>query len=193
MSVARPRLCVVTPVHWKAFMGGAQYQIKCLLDYLRTLDRYDIHYVARRVPDDTELDGYSIRHIGDGRQCRESALSPTPRTCIAHCGALQPDVIYQRVGCAYTGIAAHFARRNGCGLVWHAANDTDVQPGLKVAERNFVRRRLERSLLSYGIRRADRTITQTEHQARLLFENFGRRPDAVIANFHPLPDGNARA
>jgi glycosyltransferase involved in cell wall biosynthesis len=29
---------------------------------------------------------------------------------------------------------------------------------------------------------------QTEQQARLLFENFGRRPDAVIANFHPLAD-----
>ena len=34
----------------------------------------------------------------------------------------------------------------------------------------------------------DRTITQTEQQARLLFENFGRRPDAVISNFHPLPE-----
>ena len=169
-------------------MGGAQYQIECLLDYLQTLDRYDIHYVARRVPDESEIDGYTLHTIaGGGRMPRFGYASDTPSLSrILH--RLRPDIIYQRVGCAYTGIAAHFARRNGCKLVWHAASDADVQPGLKVAERNFVRRWLERSLLSYGIRHADRTITQTEQQARLLFENFGRHSDAVIANFHPLPE-----
>jgi glycosyltransferase involved in cell wall biosynthesis len=100
---------------------------------------------------------------------------------------LRPNVVYQRVGCAYTGIAAFYARRAGCRLVWHAASDADLQINLKVRQRNFIRQRLERSLLSYGIRSADRIVTQTEQQARLLRENFGRRPDAVIANFHPDP------
>jgi glycosyltransferase involved in cell wall biosynthesis len=169
-------------------MGGAQYQIKCLLEYLRRLDRYDIHYLARRVPNDHELDGYSIHRIGHGQTMSKIGFVADAPDLYQALRILQPDVIYQRVGCAYTGIAAHFARRNGCALVWHAANDTDVQPGLKVADRNFVRQRLERTLLSYGIRRADRTITQTEYQARLLLKNFGRGPDAVIANFHPLPE-----
>jgi glycosyltransferase involved in cell wall biosynthesis len=168
-------------------MGGAQYQIKCLLHFLRTLERYDIHYLARRVPADHELDGYSIHRIGDGRALPRIGYVADAPDLYRALRTIRPDVIYQRIGCAYTGIAAHFARRSGCGLVWHAANDTDVQPGLKV-ERNFVRQRLERTLLSHGIRHADRTITQTEQQARLLLENFGRRPDAVIANFHPLPD-----
>ena len=136
-------------------MGGAQYQIKCLLDYLRALDRYDIHYLARRVPGDDELDGYSIHRIGHGAAMPRIGYVADAPSLYRTMRALQPDVIYQRVGCAYTGIAAHFARRNRCGLVWHAANDTDVQPGLKVAQRNFVRLSLERKLLSYGIRRAD--------------------------------------
>lgn len=183
----KQRLCIVTPVHWKAFMGGAQYQIKCLLDYLRTLDRYDIHYLARRVPDDRELDGYTIHRIGDGGTMPRFGFISDAPDLYRTLRRLQPDVIYQRIGCAYTGIAAHFARRNGCGLVWHATSDTDVQRGMKVARKNFIRRHLESSLLSYGIRRADRIVTQTEHQARLLLEKFGRRPDAVIANFHPEP------
>jgi glycosyltransferase involved in cell wall biosynthesis len=72
-------------------------------------------------------------------------------------------------------------------LVWHAANDADVEPGLKVSNRNILRDRLERMLLSYGIRHADAIVAQTQDQGRLLWQNFGRRPDAVVANFHPDP------
>ena len=183
----RIRLCIVTTVHWKAFMGGAQYQIKCLLERLTPLGRYDIHYLARRTPMDARLDGYSIHRIGDGKAVpRFGYISDAP-ALYRTLRRLKPDVIYQRIGCGYTGIAAYYARRSRCGLVWHAANDTDVQLGMKVVEKNMLRQKLERKLLSYGIRHADRVVTQTERQAQLLLENFGRRPDAVIANFHPYP------
>lgn len=181
------RLCVVTTVHWKAFMGGAQYQIKCLLEHLVPLGRYEIHYVARRTPTENRLDGYEIHRIGDGKAVpRFGYLSDAP-ALYRTLRRLNPDVIYQRIGCGYTGIAAYYARRNHCALVWHAANDTDVQLGMKVEEKNVLRQKLERTLLSYGIRRADRIVTQTAHQAQLLLENFARQPDAVIANFHPQP------
>ena len=100
---------------------------------------------------------------------------------------LRPDVIYQRVGCAYTGIAAHYARRSGARLVWHVSSDADLDRRVRQAEKNFIRNRLEASALSYGIRHADRIVVQTRQQARLLGENYSRTPDAIIANFHPLP------
>ena len=168
-------------------MGGAEYQVKCLLDYLSSLDRYDIHYLAHRVPREGEFDGYTMHRVGQGGGMpRLGYVSDAPSLYRA-LRRLRPDVVYQRVGCAYTGITALFARRAGCKLVWHAANDTDVQLNLKIHRRNFIRQRLERSLLSYGIRSADRIVTQTEQQARLLLDNFGRSADAVIANFHPDP------
>lgn len=183
----KQRLCIVIPVHWKARMGGAEYQVKCLLDHLRTLDRYDIHYLAHRVPGEGQFDGYMVHRVGHGGgRPRFGFVSDAPSLYRA-LRRLRPNVVYQRVGCAYTGIAAFYARRAGCRLVWHAASDADLQINLKVRQRNFIRQRLERSLLSYGIRSADRIVTQTEQQARLLRENFGRRPDAVIANFHPDP------
>lgn len=186
-SARRIRLCIVTTVHWKAFMGGAQYQIKCLLERLVPLGRYDIHYVARRTPADERLDGYSIHRIGDGKAVPRFGYVADAPELYGTLRRLNPDVIYQRIGCGYTGIAAHYARGRRCGLVWHAANDTDVQLGMKVVEKNMLRQKLERTILSYGIRHADRIVTQTERQAQLLLENFGRRPDAVIANFHPYP------
>jgi glycosyltransferase involved in cell wall biosynthesis len=168
-------------------MGGAQYQIKCLLDYLRILDHYEIHYVARRVPNEQELDGYTIHRIGTGQSVPRFGYAADALELYRTLRRLRPAVIYQRIGCAYTGIAAEYTRRNECSLVWHAANDTDVQRGLKVTKRHALRDRIDRALLSHGIRRADRIVTQTDHQARLLFQHFGRQPDAVIANFHPDP------
>jgi glycosyltransferase involved in cell wall biosynthesis len=168
-------------------MGGAQYQIKCLIDYLRTLDRYDIHYLAHRVPNESQVDGCTIHRVGHGGEMPRFGFVEDAPSLYAVMRRLRPDVIYQRVGCAYTGIAAFFARRAGCSLVWHASSDTDLHPTLKLAKRNFIRQRLERSLLSYGIRHAGRIVTQTEQQARLLLTNFRRRPDAVIPNFHPDP------
>jgi glycosyltransferase involved in cell wall biosynthesis len=187
MSPSRPRICVVTPVHWKAFMGGAQYQIRCLLDYLGSLDRYDIHYLARRVPEDRHLDHYTIHRIGDGGPMpRFGYITDAPKLYRA-LNDLQPAVIYQRVGCAYTGICAYYAGRRGARLVWHAANDSDFNREIRVSDRNFIRAFLEASALSYGIRHADKVIVQTNHQAQLLYDRFSRSADAVIRNFHPFP------
>jgi glycosyltransferase involved in cell wall biosynthesis len=188
MSVARPRLCIVTPVHWKAFMGGAQYQIKCLLECLRSLDRYDVHYLARRVPEERQLDGYTIWRIGDGAAVSRFGYSMDARKLYCALRNLRPDVIYQRIGCAYTGVSAYYARRNGARLVWHASSDADLDRGVRPAERNFVRGYLETTLLSYGIRHADRVVVQTNSQARLLQDNYSRSADAVVANFHPSPN-----
>lgn len=181
------RLCIVVPTHWKALMGGAQYQIKCLIDYLRTLDRYEIHYLAHRVPIESQIDDCTIHRVGHGGEMPQFGFVEDAPSLYRSLRRLHPDAIYQRVGCAYTGIAAYFARRASCGLVWHASSDTDLHPNLKLAKRNFIRQRLERSLLSYGIRHAGVIVTQTEQQARLLLTNFRRRPDAVIPNFHPDP------
>ena len=168
-------------------MGGAQYQIKCLIDYLRTLDRYEIHYLAHRVPSESQIDGCTVHRIGRGGDLPRLGFVEDAPSLYKTMRRLRPNVIYQRVGCAYTGIAAFFARRAGCGLVWHASSDTDLHPNLKLAKRNVIRQRLDRSLLSYGIRHGDKIVTQTELQARLLLANFQRWPDAVIPNFHPDP------
>lgn len=181
----RARLCIVTTTHWKAVMGGAQYQIKELLACLRTLDRYDLHYVARRVPDETELDGYHIHRIGNGGPMPRFGFAMDAPRLYTLLKKLKPDVIYQRVGCAYTGIAAFYARRNRARLVWHAANDSDLDRSIRTVGRNFVRERLEAALLRYGIGHADKIVVQTQSQARLLQDKFNRPADAVIANFHP--------
>jgi glycosyltransferase involved in cell wall biosynthesis len=101
---------------------------------------------------------------------------------------VRPDVIYQRVACGYTGVAAHYARRHGARLIWHVSSDTDVKPETVLGAHNSIRRFLEKRSIEYGIRHAHHIVAQTETQARHLERNYGRIADAVIRNFHPDPD-----
>jgi glycosyltransferase involved in cell wall biosynthesis len=184
-TFSRIRLCVVIPVHWEAFMAGSQYQAKCILDELLPSGRYDVTYVANRVAPDFKPSDYRIVQIG-GRLSRLGYLVHTLPLYRA-LREIRPDVIYQRVGCGYTGIAAHYARRNGARMIWHVAHDGDVTPKSLFYGRNPITRFLERSSVEYAIRHATHIVTQTEHQAALLKKNYGRGADAVIPNFHPLP------
>ncbi len=146
--------------------------------------RYDIHYLTHFVDGRERARNYQVVKIGRGGIPRlgfvmdAASLSGTLR-------GLKPDVIYQRVAGAYTGLCAAFAHRHAIPMVWHVAHDTDVAPRSLDPGRNILRVRLEKWAANYGARRATRIVVQTHHQASLLKQNFGRAADAVIPNFHP--------
>jgi glycosyltransferase involved in cell wall biosynthesis len=96
---------------------------------------------------------------------------------------IRPHVIYQRVGGGYTGICALFSRRHGAKLIWHVSHDTDVSYETLDGGRNFLRRRLEKWSIEFGLRRADRIVVQTRHQSELLRRCYGRAADQIVPNF----------
>jgi glycosyltransferase involved in cell wall biosynthesis len=184
------RLCIVTPAHATAFMGGAQYQVKCLLDAVLPLHRFDIRYVTRRAPLDFNPVGYELVQLGTSARVPRLGYWVDAWRLYRALRRFAPDVIYQRVACAYTGVAAFYARRHGTRMIWHVAHENDVTPGGGPSGKASPFRWLERRFVDYGIRHATRVVTQTRDQALLLRENFGRDADAVVPNFHPLPDEN---
>jgi glycosyltransferase involved in cell wall biosynthesis len=168
-------------------MGGAEYQIACLMDTLIALDRYEIYYLAHRVAADFQPAEYRIIRIGKGGVASRWGYIAHALPLYRALRTIRPDVIYQRVACGYTGIAAYYAQRHGACLIWHVAHDTDLMPSATLGGRNPVRHFLERRSIEYGLRHADHVVVQTEQQARLLQENYQRTADAVIPNFHPQP------
>jgi glycosyltransferase involved in cell wall biosynthesis len=181
---SRTRLCIVNPFQHG---GGAEFQISLLIAALRQADRFDVYYLARHVDPNIRPEGYTVVRIGrNGKVPRlgyVTDLVPLYRAL----RAIKPQVIYQRVAGGYTGICALYARRHRARMIWHVAHNTDVMPQTLDAGRNVLRRRLEKWSVEYAIRRADRIVVQTRDQAELLSNNYGRRADAVIANFHPEP------
>jgi glycosyltransferase involved in cell wall biosynthesis len=187
MSRQRPRLCIVVPGHWKALMGGAEYQVACLLGALIDLDRYEIYYLAHHVAPAYQPEGYRIVQVGRGVDAPRWGYITDALPLYRALREIAPEVIYQRVGGGYTAIAAYYARQHGSCLIWHLAHEADVTPGASLAGRNPVRRFLEKRCMEYGLRHADHIVAQTDRQADLLRRNYGRSAAAVIPNLHPEP------
>ena len=77
------------------------------------------------------------------------------------------DAYLQMCEGAATGQVAHFCRRRNRGFVFATASDTDVDPALLRLKRR------DRCLYEYGIRRADRRVTQHRGQAEELRRHYG--------------------
>ncbi len=168
-------------------MGGSQYQAKCLVDELKQTGDYEISYIARNFDPHHEAEGYRLLKVGNALGIRRGRLFLDAPQLLRTLREIEPHVVYQRVGCAYGGIAAHYARRHGCRMVWHIAHDMEVTRSRLPVTPDFLDRYIDRKLLEYGIREATDIVAQTEAQAALLKRHYGREATAVIPNFHPFP------
>lgn len=168
-------------------MGGAEYQIKCLINKLMTVGEFEINYLARDFNPIFRPEGYTIKRISNnGRLTRFGYFFDTFNLWKS-LNTIKPDVIYQRVGCAYTGITALYAKRHGCDLVWHVSSDSDVQP--RFQQRCFrassVPYQIEKTLTEYGLRNCRTIVVQSKDQDDYLGRFYGRSASMIIRNFHP--------
>jgi len=178
----KKKVCMILPRHWKAFMGGAQYQAKCIAEGLNATGRYSIYYVAKEVDREYKSDDCTIVQVTGSRYLRRAGLFTDGVELLTILRRIKPDIIYQRVACAYTGIAALYAKYSNCRMVWHIAHDDDVSK-----KWDIVRHYWDRRLIEYGIRNSDAIVAQTSQQSELLRANYNREVDAVVRNFHPVP------
>jgi glycosyltransferase involved in cell wall biosynthesis len=165
--------------------GGAEYQIKLLIDALLASHAYEVHYLAHFVDGGARPREYRAARVGAGGSALPIGYLMDARSLYETLDAVGPEVIYQRVACGYTGLCAAYSRRRHVPMVWHVAHDTDVTPQPLDRSRNVLRSWLEKRAVRYGARRATAIVVQTRHQADLLQRHYGRWPEAVIPNFHP--------
>ncbi|MEP6546188.1 MAG: glycosyltransferase family 4 protein [Gammaproteobacteria bacterium] len=182
LTAARTRVCIVNPFEHG---GGAEYQISLLIDALADTGRYDIHYLTHFVDTRNRPRRYAVVRVGRGGGIPRLGYLAEAGSLYRALQRIDPSVIYQRVACGYTGICAFYARRRGVPMVWHVSHDTEVKRQHLDKARNVLRLRLEKWAVESGVRNAARIVVQTQHQAALLRENYGRSADAVIPNFHP--------
>jgi glycosyltransferase involved in cell wall biosynthesis len=188
ISEPKIRLCIIVPAHWEALMGGSQYQAKLLIEHLLSLKKYDIYYLARRVNPQYSSDRYHIIRISESSGLKRYGHFFDTFRLFRLLKEIRPDVIYQMVGNAYTGISAYYANRFNCGMIWRITSDKSVYKPMINGWRDILPHRfIERKFTEYGIKNAQSVVAQTNLQARLLKENFGRVASAVIRNYHPEP------
>jgi glycosyltransferase involved in cell wall biosynthesis len=169
-------------------MGGSQYQAKVLIDYLLRHYDIDIAYLTLEADPNFKPEGYRIVPFSDRRGVRRYGSFFDIVRLYRTLQRERPDIILQFVGSAHTGIAALYARRHGCKMIWRVTNDPSVEPE-KATWTRHPHRRIERMFLNFGIRHASLILAQTEYQRARLAAAFPKAPVQVLLNFHPTaPD-----
>ena len=160
----KKRLCIILPAHWAAAFGGAEYQAQCLIDAVEKTKQFEIFYLARETNPSFETNQYKIHNIGNSSFFRRYANFFDALSLYKKLKSIAPDIIYQRVGCSYTGIAALYAKKHDCNMIWHIALDTDLM-GFQgnLSPRSFFKF-IEYLLMRYGIRYSKKIIAQTKYQ-----------------------------
>jgi glycosyltransferase involved in cell wall biosynthesis len=182
------KIAILLPSHWSAIQGGAEYQAKLICRHLVDSGRYEVHWLSRRIHPEYRAQGYTTHRIAAHAGLRAKAFFFDHQALSRQLRDIRPDVIYQRVGSAYTGIAARHALKHNCRLIWHVALDTDVTPFLVKGWRpSTLLKFIDKRYLEYGVRHASHIVVQTHDQNRLLGQYYGRRASMLLRNLHPLP------
>ena len=189
MDSGREKLCIVTPGHWSGNYGGAEQQIALLLNALIFQGFYEITYITRYVDNAYKPNGYSIKKVAFNPMTMRVGNILDARSLLSILETIRPHVIYQRVGGAYTGIAAYYARKNSCKMIWHISSDMNVMPFSidKNKASNVISRFIEKKVLEYGIRNTETIIAQTRFQAEALHKYYGLWPTKIIPNYQLVP------
>jgi glycosyltransferase involved in cell wall biosynthesis len=181
------KVVILLPTHWSAIQGGAEYQAKLICRHLIASGRFEVHWLSRRIHPDYQAQGYTIHRISDPAGLRGKARFFDYWALTRLLREIRPDVVYQRSGSAYTGIAARYARKSGCRLIWHVASDSDLIPfSGSVWQPKALLKYMDKAILEYGVRRASEIVVQTHVQHQLLQEHYGRQASMLVRNLHPL-------
>jgi len=171
--------------------GGAEYQAFLLAEELKKAKQVSFIYIdSERRSKRIERDGYTLYSIKKRpllRRMIHSYFVFDYFKLMRLLTRIKPDYIYQRVGYAYTGIAAHYARKNNCKMIWHIASEIDVKPFKFEWNRSVLFDYIDKKCLEYGIKNSDYIIGSAKYQNELLEKNYGRACDLVILSFQPEP------
>lgn len=180
------KICILMPSHWDSHVGGAEIQSKLIYQELNS-ERYELYFLGRKINPARRNGGIQVIDIRGKIPLHRYSILLDGHGLRRELDHIQPDLIYQRVGGVYTGLAAKYCQRNTCQMIWHISSDYDVLPFNFKFRKVMVFKYLEKKFLEYGIRHADLIIGQTNQQNRLLSANYNRNCDMIVPNFHPFP------
>lgn len=181
-------VCIITPSHWSYRMGGLEYQVKLLVDHLVKNDKIKVVYLAKKLSREFTSTDYDLVRISNGNRLQKYGFFTDSLSLSMHLRKISPEIIYQRGGSAYTGVAGFYAKQAGCRMIWHISSDSDLSDDQKWAV-HLPHKFIEKNMLRWGIKNADVIITQSEFQKKTAKGINPRAIFHITRNFHPCPQG----
>ncbi len=168
--------------------GGAELQA-LLIGKKLSDEGHEVHYVYE---DDREHDTYQkegiIYHTLKPRPKKLSLTLLNYNSFKSVLDRIKPDIVYQRVRTAYTGMAAKYCKDHGPKFVYALSSDRDTNVRYNGKDsKDWILNYLNWKISGYGIKNADRLVAQTERQRYMMKQNFGLN-SLVIPNSQVVPD-----
>ena len=158
--------------HYSHTMGGAEYRCKILIDQMIKKDEYDIGYICVNCDPKFVPEGYKIHKFGNRLTKYGSFFGFF--NLINTLKIIEPDIIYQNGGSAYTGIAAFYAKKYNAKLVFQICNDNNLKAFSSLRIKTRVKKFVDDIFFKYGVNNANVIVGQSSRQNELLLNRFGR-------------------
>jgi len=184
------KIVILTEHYFEYVMGGAEQQISLLVSELSKLG-YEVHYIFisydHNMISASDINLYPVKVKKISRKFGQNFFLYKD-TIYKILQKIKPDYIYQTSTPALCGIAAEYTKNNDCKLIWHIAAENDVLLSWFNSVRTILFDYFNKCCAKYGVRNADHIIGQAKYQEGLLFDNYGRKCDAIVGNWHPVPN-----
>jgi glycosyltransferase involved in cell wall biosynthesis len=170
-------ICIVSPDAFGAMTGGASGHAGGVERQTTLTARWLAargHAVTLVVWDEGQPAEMTVDGVRVIKMCREADGTPVARffhprwTSLNRAlRAADARVYYQNCAEYVTGQVALWCRRHGRRFVYSVASDPECNPALPA-----LTRRQDRVFFRYGLRHADRIVTQTHHQREMLLSEL---------------------
>lgn len=180
------KICFLMLAHWTGTLGGAETQVRYIMNHLHQNTNHDLSMVCRHTGCTSEngMPIYTTKPIKPLHRYFKSADYFSVRRLLEF---IQPDVIYTRVSSPFVAFAADYCRTHSRQLIYHIAHIEDVVPA-SFSTLRTIPKLLERPLYEWGLRNANTIIAQARYQQELLKRHYGLDCAAIIPNVHPVPE-----
>ncbi|MCD6367444.1 MAG: glycosyltransferase family 4 protein [Bacteroidales bacterium] len=182
-------IVILTEHYFEYALGGAEYQILLLTQELLK-SGHELHYIyidyGCRNDTAKEINLHPLKVKTLSRKLGANFFL-YGSDIVNYLNNIKPEFIYHRNLSAFAGIAAKYCAVSECKLVWHIANEPDVQPFRLSRVRTAMFDFIDKMYAEHGIRHADYIIGQARYQEELLLNNYGRKCNLIIGNWHPVP------
>ncbi len=167
-------------------MGGAETQVRYIVDAMQKSGAFDIHVICRWGTQTQP--GVQVHTLGDYPWFPGRAPFFFNRSEVQNIlERIQPDILYVRVATGLLSLAVTQAARLDAKTVWHIAHEQDLEQ-LPIRWRpDHMLNSYDRRLFERAIPGVDSIVAQAQYQCDKLQQNYQRKCDRIVPNFHPVP------
>ena len=181
------KIIVISPAHYEEAIGGAELQIKYLINTLTNFKNVGIFYITKYYNSPLKNNNhalFSLKRCPKYKKYRYELFDWVKLLLLLY--KIKPDSIYVRVATVYLAVVviAKKVLLKDTKVIYNVALASDLTPNTSSAN---IFDWLERILFNYGIRNADIIVVQAKYQQELALRYF-KKKSVIIPNFHPMHD-----